>query len=140
MELVKYEDRHFKGVAQLWQEVFPNDPPWNNPSVAIPAKLQVQPELFVVAVEGADVIGTIVAGYDGKRGWLHDVAVRPSHQRRGVATALVARAERLLAELGCIKVNLQVRATNDQVVAFYKKIGYATEERVSMGKLLGKFA
>ena len=129
-----YRPAHFDGVKALWEEVFPADPPWNRAEVAIPAKVAVQPELFFVAVEDGAVIGTAMAGYDGHRGWLHTVAVRLSHRRRGVGAALVRRAEEALKAMGCGKINLQVRATNAEVVRFYQRLGYATEQRVSMGK------
>ena len=103
---------------------------------AIAAKLAVQPELILVALSGDDVVGTTMAGYDGHRGWLYAVAVNPSHRGRGIGRELVAEAERRLAALGCEKINLQVRSGNP-VEAFYKRLGYAVEERVSMGKMLG---
>ncbi len=77
-----------------------------------------------------------MAGYDGHRGWLYAVAVDPGQRRGGVGTALVRHAEQMLRDLGCGKVNLQVRATNAAVVSFYERLGYAVEERISMGKRL----
>lgn len=103
----------------------------------MPAKLAIQPELFLVAADEEKIIGTIMAGYDGHRGWLYAVAVSRSHRRRGVGHALVREAEIRLAALGCRKVNLQIRATNSQVHAFYARLGYGTEDRISMGKRLG---
>jgi ribosomal protein S18 acetylase RimI-like enzyme len=129
-----YEAGHFAGVSTLWREAFPDDPPWNAAEAAIPAKLAVQPELFLVALDGTRVIGSIMAGYDGHRGWLYAVAVCAAHRRRGVGAALVRAAEARLHALGCRKINLQVRATNRAVVAFYERLGYAVEERVSLGK------
>ena len=131
-----YRSEHFDGVRTLWEEAFPHDPPRNRADVAIPAKLEVQPELLLVAVDGGLVVGTAMAGYDGHRGWLYTVAVRRSHWRAGIGTMLVREAERRLAQLGCAKVNLQVRAENAAVAAFYRGLGYEVEERVSMGKRL----
>ena len=131
-----YRDEHFDGVHALWAEAFPNDAPHNRAEVAIPAKLAVQPELLLVALDAGEVVGTTMAGYDGHRGWLYTVAVRPSHRRAGIATMLVREAERRLAQLGCAKVNLQIRAENAAVAAFYRKLGYEVEDRVSMGKRL----
>ena len=131
-----YRDAHFADVSALWREAFPDDPPWNAAEVAIPAKLSVQPELFLVALDGPRTIGSIMAGYDGHRGWLYAVAVRASHRRRGIGAALVRTAEARLEALGCRKINLQVRAANSALVAFYERLGYAVEERVSLGKRL----
>lgn len=131
-----YRSEHFDGVRALWEQTFPDDPPRNRADVAIPAKLAVQPELFLVALDDGIVAGTAMAGYDGHRGWLYAVAVRESHRRAGIGTMLVKDAERRLAVLGCSKVNLQVRAENAAVAAFYRGLGYEDEERVSMGKPL----
>ena len=132
--IVTYQESHFDGVRLLWQEAFPNDPPWNAPEVAIPAKLKIQPDLFLVAIEQTLVAGSIMAGYDGHRGWLYAVAVLRSHQKRGVGRALVKEAEERLRAIGCRKINLQVRASNTTVIEFYRSLGYEVEERVSMGK------
>ena len=83
------------------------------------------------------VVGAVIAGYDGVRGWLYHLAVLPDYRRRGLATQLVRSAEQRLQALGCFKLNLQVRATNQEVVAFYRSLGYQVEERVSMGRRLG---
>jgi len=94
----------------------------------------VQPELFLLALDGDLVIGSIMAGYDGHRSWLYAVAVLRSRRRQGVGAALVRAAEDRLRSMGCNKINLQVRATNAIVIAFYERLGYVIEERTSMGK------
>lgn len=134
VQISTYEDRHFNGVEALWQRVFPDDPPWNTAATAIPEKLKRQPDLFVVATVEDQVVGSIMAGYDGHRGWLYALAVLDSHRGQGIGRALVAEGERRLAALGCGKVNLQVRSTNSRVIAFYERLGYFVEDRVSMGK------
>jgi len=80
-----------------------------------------------------------MAGYDGHRGWLYSVAVRRAFQRKGVGSALVREAERRLLALGCPKINLQIMLANYSVAAFYRKLGYAIEERISMSKPIGAF-
>jgi ribosomal protein S18 acetylase RimI-like enzyme len=132
--IATYRPRHFEGVKALWEKIFPDDPPYNGAELAIPAKLAVQPDLFLVAIDGKEVIGTAMAGYDGHRGWLYSVAVAPSRQRMGIGADLVREAEARLRLLGCGKINLQVRATNAAVVAFYRRLGYAVEDRISMGR------
>jgi ribosomal protein S18 acetylase RimI-like enzyme len=131
-----FREADSRAVAALWAVVFPDDPPHNAPAIVIPKKLAVQPELFFVAEEEGRIAGTIMAGYDGHRGWLYTVAVDPKLRRRGLGTALVRHAEGALQALGCPKVNLQVRASNAEVVAFYRTLGYSVEERISMGKRL----
>jgi ribosomal protein S18 acetylase RimI-like enzyme len=124
-------------VVALWSEVFADDPPWNDPAAMIERKLRVQPELFLVAHEDLQVVGTVLAGFDGVRGWIHHLAVSAAHRRQGIATSLMHAAEEGLLQMGCPKVNLQVRATNNQVIAFYRSMGYEVEERASLGKRLG---
>jgi ribosomal protein S18 acetylase RimI-like enzyme len=77
-----------------------------------------------------------MAGYDGHRGWLYSVAVRRDSKRAGIGRALIRHAEEALQALGCAKVNLQVRATNAEVVQFYERLGYAAEDRISLGRRL----
>lgn len=138
LDIRPYCESDEAAVAQLWRRVFPGSPSWNHPETNIQRKLAVQRELFLVAMRDSDLVGTAMAGYDGHRGWVYYVAVSPEHQRRGIGTALMNTVEEKLAFLGCPKLNLQVRASNHQVVAFYKKLGYQTEERVSMGKHLAE--
>lgn len=136
MEIRPYEAADFSGLDALWREAFPNDPPRNRADVSVPAKLAMNDDLLFVAVEDGAVIGSIMAGYDGHRGWLYSVAVRQDAKRRGIGTALVQTAEAALRKLGCCKINLQVRSTNTAVVDFYKRLGFAVEEHISMGRLL----
>ena len=139
-DIVIYDDRHFEDVKSLWQESLHSLEGWRAPEVAIPAKIAMQRELFLAALSDDRVIGTTMAGYDGHRGWLYTVAVSNAYRRQGVGTALVREAEKRLLALGCLKINLQVVLANYSVVAFYRKLGYAIEERISMSKPIGAFA
>ena len=125
-----------QALERLWARVFPDDPPWNAPAVMIEKKLEVQPELLLVGTVAEELVGAMMAGFDGVRGWLYHLAVAPEWRRRGFATQLVRAAEATLRRLGCPKVNLQVRAANDDVVTFYRSVGYEVEARVSMGRRL----
>ena len=136
MEIRPYLETDEENVVALWRKVFPDAPPWNDPRQDIRRKLLVQRELFLVALNGGEVIGTALGGFDGHRGWVHLVAVHPRHRRRGVGAALMRRVEEDLVRCGCTKLNLQVRSTNREVVTFYRKLGYVVEERVSMAKRL----
>jgi ribosomal protein S18 acetylase RimI-like enzyme len=135
-----YSESDEAAVAELWREVFPGSPSWNHPETDIQRKLSVQRELFLVATLGSDIVGTAMAGYDGHRGWVYYVAVSPRRRRQGIGTALMRNVEQRLASLGCPKLNLQVRASNYEVVSFYEKLGYEAEERISMGKHLEKLS
>lgn len=110
--------------------------PWNDPRRDIARKATVQPELFLVATDREAVVAAGMAGFDGHRGWVNYLAVSPDRQGSGLGRRLMAEFERLLTDLGCPKVNLQVRAGNEQVIAFYEALGYADDHTVSLGKRL----
>lgn len=123
-------------VIALWKLVLPSDAAWNEPGEVIERKMHVQPELFFVAASEGDVVGTAIAGFDGVRGWIHKLAVHPNWRRRGLASNLMQSAEQGLRDMGCLKLNLQVRASNLDVLKFYQALGYEVEDRASLGKPL----
>jgi ribosomal protein S18 acetylase RimI-like enzyme len=134
MKIRTFQETDTAAVSALWREIFPDDPPHNAPEIVIKQKLQCQPELFFVGERDGKIIGTVLSGYDGHRGWLYSVAVSPKLKRQGLGTELIKHAEKALNAIGCTKINLQVRSTNAAVVAFYEGLGYEVEERISMGK------
>lgn len=124
-------------VIALWQRCGLTRP-WNDPAKDIRRKLAEQPELFgiLLADDGARVIGTVMAGYEGHRGWINYLAVDPALQGRGLGRRLMNWAEARLLERGCPKINLQVRQGNEAALAFYAALGYADDKVVSLGKRL----
>lgn len=135
--IVVYDDvKHRDQVVQLWKTVFAYATPHNAPRLVLDRKLLLKDDLLFVAVIGSAVVGTALAGYDGHRGWLYSVAVDPSHRGKGFGTELVRHAERVLASLGCMKINLQIADGNEKVSSFYESLGYSVERRVCMGKVL----
>ena len=135
IEIRRYQSEDRDDVINLWRCAFPGDPPHNEPNAVIDAKLAVDQLLFV-AIDDCKVVGTAMAGYDGHRGWLYSVAVDPDRRRQGLGKRLVTHTVDTLKAAGCVKVNLQIRASNAPVIAFYDALGFAVEERISMGKLL----
>lgn len=125
-----------ESVVALWRRAGLTRP-WNDPYRDIERKLTVQPELFLVAEDDAGMIaGTVMAGFDGHRGWLSYLAVDEAHRGTGLGRALVDAAEHRLTAAGCPKVMLMVRADNAAVVEFYDHLGYATDEVRVLGKRL----
>jgi len=125
-------------VAGLWAVAFPNDPPRNDPLQMIARKIARDPELFWVAVDGAadgEVVGAVMAGYDGARGWICHLAVTPPRRGEGIAKSLVLHAIGELKALGCPKVNLQVRGSNTGVIAFYEGLGWQEDDTRALGLL-----
>jgi ribosomal protein S18 acetylase RimI-like enzyme len=122
-------------VIALWERCRLTRP-WNDPRKDIARKLAVQPELFLVGVLGEAIVATVMAGYEGHRGWVNYLAVSPEHQRRGLGKTLMREVEERLMERGCPKLNVQVRAANGEALQFYRRLGYAQDEAVALGKRL----
>jgi ribosomal protein S18 acetylase RimI-like enzyme len=129
-------DQDIAAIDCLWHDAFPDDAPHNRAPVAVPQKLALADDMLLVARDGNRLIGSIMAGYDGHRGWLYAVAVANDYRRTGLGTQLVRAAEAALQAKGCRKINLQVREGNAAVAAFYARLGYAVEPRISMGRLI----
>jgi ribosomal protein S18 acetylase RimI-like enzyme len=127
------EDEH--AVIVLWQQC-DLVRLWNDPHRDICRKLEVNPEWFLVGLVDGQVVATVMAGYEGHRGWLNYLAVAPGFQRQGLAREIVAEAEQLLRKTGCPKINLQIRTSNQAVIEFYRRLGYSVDDVVSMGKRL----
>lgn len=83
-----------------------------------------------------EVIGSIMVGYEGHRGWINYLAILPEYRRRGYGTRLVQKAVAELEKLGCLKINLQVRRSNISVISFYRKLGFEEDDVISLGMRL----
>ena len=133
--IVRYSPESQDAVVDLWNKcdliVSHNDPIED-----IQRKLDFQPELFFIALLNGRLIGSIMVGYEGHRGWINYLAVLPSFQKRGYGKKLVDKAIVELRKIGCLKINLQVRRSNASVVEFYKHLGFEEEERISLGMRL----
>ncbi len=135
MEICPYHPDDQQDVVGLWHRCGLTRP-WNEPRRDIQRKLAEQPEFLLVGRQAGRVVATVMLGYDGHRGWINYLAVEPDLQGRGLGRAMMAEAEGLLAARGCPKINLQVRTSNKQVIAFYERIGYSVDDVVGMGKRL----
>ena len=135
LEIRSFREGDEEQVIDLWGRCRLTVP-HNNPMRDIQRKQAVQPELFLVGELDGDVIATAMAGYDGHRGWINYLAVAPEFQRKGIGRRMMAVAEAGLRQLGCPKINLQVRTSNTGVIQFYERIGFALDDVVSMGKRL----
>ena len=136
-EIVAYDDdAHRQQVVRLWETVFGYETAHNAPALAIDRKLAVADGLLFVGLNGDTVVGTVMAGYDGHRGWIYSMAVHPDYRGRGIGSQLLGLAEAELNSRRCLKINLQVLAGNGLAQSFYEAHGYVVEERISMGKRL----
>ncbi len=128
----------YDSVYQLWREaglgieLRPSDRRHE-----VEKKLAFDPDLFLVAEENGRVVAVIMGAWDGRRGWLHHLAVTRKHRDRGIATALISEVEARLRAKGCLKVNLLVRRENVAAHTLYGRLGYAEMSTiVAMGKEL----
>jgi ribosomal protein S18 acetylase RimI-like enzyme len=133
--LRSYEPGDREALVALWS-ICELTRPWNNPHRDIDRKLARDGDNLLVLEEDNQLIGSVMVGYEGHRGWVNYLAVHPDHQRQGLGRLLMDEAERRLRDLGCAKVNLQVRASNETAREFYRQIGYTVDEAVSFGKRL----
>jgi ribosomal protein S18 acetylase RimI-like enzyme len=135
IEIRPFQASDASAVVQLWSDCN-LVVPWNDPNRDIRRKLAVQPELFLVGVLAGEVVATVMAGYDGHRGWLNYLAVASHFRCRGIGRCMVKKAETRLRELGCPKINIQIRTGNTAVIEFYRKLGFKPDDVVSMGMRL----
>lgn len=138
MHIRRFQPADADATVALWRLVFPeyDDPgkPQRDPRENIARKLTTQPELFWVADDRDEIIGTVMAGYDGHRGWIYALGVHPARRRAGLGRRLLEHAQNALWDLGCPKINLQVHTHNAAARRFYEKLGYVADEVVSYGK------
>lgn len=136
LEIRSFRPDDLNGVIGLWHSC-DLIRPWNDPSKDIARKLRVNPEWFLVAILGNELVGSIMIGYEGHRGWINYLAVSPAFRRRGIGTELMETAEGILRAAGSPKINLQVRAGSDEEFSwFYRRLGFRLDEVVCYGKRL----
>ena len=110
--------------------------PWNDPQKDIKRKLTVQPDLFLVGLYQDNIIATAMVGFDGHRGWVYYLAVKPEFQKMSIGKKMMDEAEHRLVKLGCPKIDIIVRKTNLEVINFYERIGYEIDGVTTMSKRL----
>lgn len=130
-----FEIADTEAVVALWQSCG-LVAPQNNPRTDIARKMKVNPELFLVGCIESEVVGTVMGGYEGHRGWINYLATHPNHQRSGIASQLMSAVEMRILAMGCPKINLQIRSSNAAVMGFYQSMGYVADDVVGMGKRL----
>ena len=135
MDIRPFNTTDRTAVIELWHRCGLTRP-WNDPAKDIDRKLDVQAEMFLVGSVDGRLVGSVMAGYDGHRGWINYLAVCPSVRDRGYGRKLMEHGENLLNDRGCPKINLQIRTGNEAAAAFYRRMGYDLDDVVSMGKRL----
>jgi ribosomal protein S18 acetylase RimI-like enzyme len=132
MRIRQFQSADESVVVALWGECGLTRP-WNDPHKDIARKLAVQPELFLVGVLNETVIATVMAGYEGHRGWVNYLGVAPAFRGRGFARKLMTHVEQLLLHRGCPKVSLLVRSSNPEAIALYRHLGTSRTTPSALG-------
>ena len=130
-----FQDSDRSDVIDLWHRcnlVVPQ----NDPQHDIDMKLKVQSDLFFVGTVSGRIVATVMAGYDGHRGWIYYLAVDPDYQRKQIGRRMMAQAGSALQKRGCPKINLQVRTSNQAVISFYERLGFSNDDVIGLGKRL----
>lgn len=135
LNLVPFRERYRADVIALWKACGLTTS-WNDPDRDIDRKLSIDPERFLLGFLDQRLVATMMVGYEGHRGWVNYLAVAPAHRTCGFGRKLMDAAEEILIEVGCPKLNLQVRTSNQAVLDFYQRLGYKRDEVVSLGKRL----
>lgn len=135
IEVREFEERDRLAVIELWRAcgLLRSS---NDPNLDIARNRAVDDAAFFIATLDSEVIGSVMAGYDGHRGWINYLAVHPQQQGAGSGSLLMERAEQHLEQAGCPKINLQVRTDNSVAIEFYARLGFTVDHVVSMGKRL----
>ena len=134
MKIRPYQPADEAAVIALWKEC--GLLRWSDPKKDIARKMKVNPEWFLVGEFDGKVMATCMVGYEGHRAWINLLGVAEAYRGGGHAKALMAEAERLMREVGCAKINLQVLTTNLAVLEFYKRLGFVQDPLVNLGKRL----
>ena len=134
MKIREFLDTDQAAVISLWNECA-LVVPWNDPGEDIERKLKVNRDLFLVGHDD-ELVATVMGGYEGHRGWINYLAVKPSSRRKGHGQEIMQAVEDRIRSQGCPKTNLQIRAGNAGVAAFYEAIGYGTDDVIGMGNRL----
>jgi ribosomal protein S18 acetylase RimI-like enzyme len=138
MELETFDfERDFDQVIRLWSEAGPGiqlSP--SDSAEEIKKKLMRDPDLFLIARQGGQLLGAVLGGFDGRRGMVYHLAVRATDRKRGVGRALMEELESRLRAKGCLKYYLLVTPDNRRAVAFYERLGWEVMPLDVMGKVI----
>jgi len=137
MKIREFQIKDKTKIINLWKEC-DLVVPWNNPEQDIDRKLKVDPDLFLVGEKNGEIIASVMGGYEGHRGWINYLAISLDHRRQGYGKKIMREVEKRLIEIGCPKINLQIRDSNTDVIAFYVALGYGEDHVIGLGKTLKK--
>ena len=140
MKIREFNLDDYPNIFELWRESGLEIRPGDDLE-GVKLKLERDPDLFLIAEEDGQIVGGVIGGWDGRRGFIWHLAVKPGHQRKGIARALVRQVEENLAKKGAIIVYAFVLATNKRSRDFFTASSYdTTTDQVVVRKDLRKAA
>ena len=114
-------------VVALWVEAGLTRP-WNDAAKDFQRALDGTTSAILGIKQDNELVGTVMVGHDGHRGWVYYLAVAPAHHRQGIGSELMCAAEEWLRKMGAVKVQLMIRSENESVLNFYGSVGYGTSD------------
>ena len=125
----------YPAVVELWEHAGPGVHVGRSDTLAeISKKVQRDPDMFLVAEADGRLIGSVIGGFDGRRGMIYHLAVAVEYRQQGIGAALMDEVERRLKAKGCLKSYLLVVAGNEDAVRYYQKRGWQEMDVTIMGK------
>jgi len=125
MEIRKLTIDQYEELVNLWRKAeLPFKPKGRDSKEAIARQINASPEFFLGAFENGRLVGAVIVSSDGRKGWINRLAVDPAYRRRGVASTLVAEAERVLRKHGIRIFCALIEAENEASKRLFKKCGY----------------
>ena len=130
----RYAD-DYDQVVEIWKNSAPGVSYSRSDTPAeVQRKLNYSPDLFLVAVVNEKIVGTVMGGYDGRRGMIYHLAIQSQFRKSGIGRALMQEVESRLKEKGCVKSYLMVNKDNPSVIKYYQDLGWNLMDVYIMGK------
>lgn len=124
-----------ESVVALWHAAGLTRP-WNDPRADFALALASPSSTILLKRADSQVVGSVMVGFDGHRGWVYYLATSPDARGHGIGRALMTGAEAWLKARACPKVQLMVRGDNHAARGFYDAIGYDLQDVVTIGRRL----
>ncbi|MGD8353864.1 MAG: GNAT family acetyltransferase [Pseudomonadota bacterium] len=135
IQIIQFEEIYRKELIGLW-EACDLVRPWNDPGKDIDRVLADKSGRIFLLLENGRLTGSVMAGFDGHRGWVYYLAVDPGDRQKGRGRRLMDHSEDYLRSIGCPKLNLMIRNSNLGAAGFYSRLGYLRDDVAVMSKKL----
>jgi ribosomal protein S18 acetylase RimI-like enzyme len=125
----------YESVIDLWKNAGPGiHVRRSDEKTEIAKKAQRDPELFLVAELNGQLIGSVLGGFDGRRGMVYHLAVQASYRKKGLGALLMDELEKRMREKGCLRSYLLVTRDNLEAIRFYENRGWEPMDLLIYGK------